>query len=160
MTDNISPFVFKKLSLAHLGIDKKEIILKFRRATFVDNEYFREKYGGKDTVTTVFEDPIIVVKSMFRFLTRGSIDEIKGLNIIKRCDETGDLLPKDKQYTMMEKFLMLFVSNKDNNSEVFRLFLSILGYDEKQIDILTGLAEPDKKPKEKKRQETTLQTKS
>lgn len=158
MTDKLSPFVFKRLSLAHLGLG--DITLKFRRATYVDNDYFREKYGNDDGLTKVFQDPIIVLKSLFRFLSPRILEEIKKMPIHKRDDETGDLLPASEQYSIKTKFLMLFVSNEKMNDEIYRLFLEILGHGDKDIDALMGISNAEKEEKEKKTKKPIQKKKS
>ena len=158
MTDTLAPFVFKKVSLAHLGISTKEIILKFRRSTYVDNESLRAKYNGTEEMIKAFQDPVLIAKTLFGFLTHKSLDEINALQIIKRDMETG--APADSPYTLKEKFLMLFVSSEETNKELYTLFLHVFGYGKKQVDILMGIVDSDKEETEKKTQKAIPKKKS
>lgn len=147
MTEALSPFVFKKFSLAHLEIDK-EITLKFRKATIVDNQYFREQYG-KDYMKKDLDDPITVVRMICRFLSKESIKDILKIKFVDIDRETGEeviaTIPLEK------KFMMFFPLNDDGQKEVYKLFFSIFGYTKEQIDMVMGVADKAME-KEKKTQ--------
>ena len=145
MTEQLSPFVFKKFSLGHLEI-QKEITLKFRKATIVDTQRFKEEFGN-NYLEKQMQDPVTVVETIAGFLTKDSIKEILKINFVDIDKETGKEVKANIPFN--KKFMMLFPVGEDK--WIYELFFSILGYTKEQVDLVMGIADKAIE-KEKKRQ--------
>ena len=152
MTDDLSPFVFKKFSLKHLEIDK-EITLKFRKATMVDTQELRESFGGPEKLQEALKDAVRAVEMLFRFLCKDSKKALASIRFTDIDDKTGEEIEVKK--TLKEKYLMIFISRDETQKEIFQLFLSVFGYSQKDIDVIMGVAEKEEEKTQKKTQETT-----
>ena len=149
MSETLSPFVFKKVSLKHLEIDK-ELTFKFRKATLVDNLKLVEEYGV-GFLKEKLQNPINAMKTLFNFLSNESKEELHGIVFTEFDEKTGENVPS--KLTLESKFLMCFPSAVEVQKDVYELFLYVFGYSKKQVDMLIGLVEKDKVEIEKKTQE-------
>ena len=109
MTDDLSPFVFKKFSLKHLEIDK-EITLKFRKSTMVDAQELRESFGGPKQLQEALKNAVRAVEMLFRFLCKDSKRTLASIKFTDIDEETGEEIEVKK--TLKEKYLMLFHLNR------------------------------------------------
>lgn len=141
MTDTLSPFVFKKVSLEHLEINKT-LVLKFRKSTFLDNQYFREEYG-LEYMDKGITDPVKLVNILYRFLSKQSKKELAKIKFSELNEETGE--EEDAGYSIEKKFLMIFVSTNEGQKELFTLFFQVFGHSQEEIDLFMGNEQKQKK---------------
>ena len=145
-TENISPFVFHKINLAHLEIDK-EIVLKFRKATFVDHEYYKEKHKD-DSFVEHFKTPANFARELFRFLSKESKKELMAIKFTEFDDKTGK--EKPVSYSLDKVFLMILVSSVEEQNQLTKTYFKIFGYDSKDIKVIMGEKDPEPQKKQKK----------
>ena len=143
--ESLSPFVFRKISLAHLEVDQ-EVTLKFRRATFLDHDYFREKYGV-DAIQNATQDILSTVAMIYRFLSKESRRELSKIKFTDINDK-GEEVPVNME--LFEIFKNILVSSVNAHQDLFDLFLEIFGYTKEQLELMQkGVEETKKKAKQK-----------
>lgn len=141
----LSPFIFKKVNLKHLEIDK-EIILKFRKATTLDSHEIRESMGKEFTIESFSDLDIVVMTNLcFRFLTNESKRELAKIKIIQ-IDDNGEEI--EKNISLIEKMKLFFVADTYSITEIYNLLLDIFGYTK---DIIDKLFDPDNFKQEQKK---------
>lgn len=135
----LSPFVFRTISLSHVEIDR-ELVLKFRKANFNDHAYFRERYNltgkGLENIESIFQDPLEVVNMIFHFLSKAGIKELLKIKFTDIDEKTGEEIPVE--YPLKTIFQKILVSSGQGHSEIYNLFLEIFGWTKEQLDSLNG----------------------
>lgn len=149
MTDSLSPFVFQKLSLKHLETGQESIVLKYRKATMVDSQKYRAKFGD-NFLQEKLQDTLIVAGMTFDFLSRESLKSLSSINFLQFDPEKGEEVPMEG--TLKDKYLMLLPGGEDGQKIIYEIFFYIFGYTKKQIDIIHGVVEAESPKKEKKTQ--------
>ena len=127
----LSPFVFREISLAHLEIDSN-ITLKFRKANFLDHEFFRQKYGEK-LIDLATQDLLNVVDVIFHFLSKESKKVLLDIKFTVMDDEGVETAVS---FPLKEIFRKILVSSINGHQELFNLFLEIFGYSKEQLEAM------------------------
>ena len=151
-SEAISPFVFKKINLNHLEIDM-EIVLKFRKATFLDNEKMREDTKDVNYLVEMLQDPVSVAKALFNFLSRESKEELLKIKFTRMDDKTGEVT--EVKHDLDHVFLMIFVASVEGHKDLMKTYLKVYGWEDDQIGQIMGEKEIQKPKTQKKTQKVT-----
>lgn len=140
--DALSPFVYKKIDLAHLEM-KGEIVLKFRKSNYLDAQWFREKEGS-DMLVAAFTklDPVKMVEVLLRFLSNESKAELSKLKFVSVGNDGKTM---EVAHPLDKRFALLFVSAVDGAEDLLNTFLNIIGYTKEQLLKLNELEQEAKK---------------
>ena len=132
----LSHFVFRKISLEHLEEmplgEGKELVLKFRRATFLDHQKFREEYDGK-ALEKASGDILETVMMIYRFLTKESRRSLLNIKFTDINDK-GEEFPVE--VSLPDVFKQVLISSVNSHQDVYNLFLEIFGYTKEQLETL------------------------
>lgn len=146
-SDALSPFVFRKVNLRHLEVDK-ELTFRYRKVNNLDHQYFREQFG-KNIDEKLFADLDVVqlLSISFKFLSNESRRELAKIEFYDVNDSGEDVL---RNLTIEEKYGLAMVSDTYTIPELLNLLLNIFSYTDKMIKEIFDMAENPPANTEKK----------
>ena len=132
----LSPFIFKKISLAHLDIDK-DIILKFKCSNELSRARLKEVHGV-DTIVHAFKnlDIEFIIKVLWGYISEETLRELKDVIKFTEINELGERT--EVETNPFEKFKSLFLTDIQSVMELLDLFLTIHGYTKDQLKSLVS----------------------
>ena len=130
----LSPLIFKKVDLRGADVNLEEIILQFRKATYLDAEELREKYGV-DNILAAFDQYQLetIMTILSNYLTNDSIRELLKIKFVKIGNDGKEI---EMPYTIDQRLKRVLASDPGSMADILDIFLRIQGMTKEQIEIL------------------------